>query len=224
MVGSEGCNLPADYYRHIRADIAEYIVRGSHHILDVGCGAGVLGAYLKQQGCASEVVGIEIDTIIAKEASTKLDCVLCANLNQTSVVDVLKAFDKASFDYIVCADVLEHLIDPREVLAELVAYLKPNGRLVTSIPNVRHWSVWLPLILRGQWEYCESGIMDSTHLRFFTRCSAATLLSGAGLNIVAYKTLMGGKWRNLDKYTFGLLTEFISIQLVFVGVKREKDG
>jgi O-antigen biosynthesis protein len=161
--------------------------------------------------------------VAASEALTKLDQVLCANLNQTSVIDVLKDFDKASFDYIVCADVLEHLIDPWKVLAELVTYLKPNGRFVTSIPNVRHWSVWLPLILRGHWEYREAGIMDSTHLRFFTRRSAAALLNGAGLNILVYQKLIGGKWRILDKFSIGLLTEFISIQLVFVGVKKNED-
>ena len=216
-------NPDVSYFRNIRSEIAEYVKKGNNHVLDVGCGAGYFGEYLKTTGRATKIIGIEIDEVAASEALTKLDQVLCANLNQTSVIDVLKDFDKASFDYIVCADVLEHLIDPWKVFAELVTYLKPNGRLVTSIPNVRHWSVWLPLILRGHWEYREAGIMDSTHLRFFTRRSAAALLNGAGLNILVYQTLIGGKWRILDNFSIGLLTEFISIQLVFVGVKKNED-
>lgn len=212
--------LPSDYFSHVRPEIYEHVKSGSHYVLDVGCGNGALGEYLKYQGLASTVVGIENDVNSAKEALTKLDQVLCVNLNQTSVIAVLKDFDKASFDYIICADVLEHLIDPWKLLAELVTYLKKDGQLITSIPNVRHWSVWLPLVLRGQWEYRKAGIMDSTHLRFFTRRSAKVLLTSAGLNISLDKTLIGGKWRSLDKFTFGMLTEFISIQFVFVGVKN----
>lgn len=77
-------NPDISYFRNIRSEIAEYVKKGSNRVLDVGCGAGYFGEYLKQQGCASEVVGIEIDTIAAKEALTKLDRVLCANLNQTN--------------------------------------------------------------------------------------------------------------------------------------------
>jgi 2-polyprenyl-3-methyl-5-hydroxy-6-metoxy-1,4-benzoquinol methylase len=218
MVYSEKHNLSVGYYQHIRFEIFEHIAKGQHLVLDVGCGAGVLGAYLKQQGCASEVVGIEIDTIAAKEALTKLDRVLCADLNQTSVIDVLKDFDKASFDYIICADVLEHLIDPWKGLTELVTYLKLNGRLVTSIPNVRHWSVWLPLILRGQWEYREAGIMDSTHLRFFTRATGIKLIEFANLKIVECRPII---WRRserlLNRVTFGLCEGWLTNQWVIIG-------
>jgi 2-polyprenyl-3-methyl-5-hydroxy-6-metoxy-1,4-benzoquinol methylase len=208
------------YYQNVRSDLAEYVEKGNHRILDVGCGAGYFGEYLKQQGCASEVVGIEINIIAAEEAITKLDHVLCANLNQTSVIDVLKDFDKASFDYIVCADVLEHLIDPWEVLAQLVSYLKPNGRLVVSIPNVRHWSVWLPLIFQGHWEYREAGIMDRTHLRFFTRVSAIELLNRAGLDVATYYPLIGGKSRLIHNLSMGLLKELLAIQLVFFAMPK----
>ena len=171
-------NTDVSYFRNVRSEIAEYVKKGNNRVLDVGCGAGYFGEYLKQQGCASEVIGIEIDTNAAKEALTKLDHVLFANLNQASVIDVLKDFDKGAFDYIICADVLEHLIDPWSVLSALVSFLKPGGRVVLSLPNVRHWSVWLPLILGGQWEYREAGIMDRTHLRFFTRVTGRCEFQG----------------------------------------------
>lgn len=211
------------YYRNVRSEIAEYVNRGDNYVLDVGCGAGYFGEYLKKSGRAEKVVGIEIDEVAATEALTKLDQVYVTNLNQTSVIETLNDFDNAVFNYIVCADVLEHLIDPWKVLAELVLYLKPNGRLVVSIPNVQHWSVWIPLILRGKWEYRDDGIMDRTHLRFFTRGSVAKLLSGAKLNIAVDDTLIRGKWRTLDKITLGLLSNFISTQFVFVGTKKLKN-
>ena len=214
-------NLPEfSYYSNVRRDLAQYVVKGNHRILDVGCGAGYFGEYLKLHGHAAEVVGIEIDTAAANEAATKLDCVLCANLNESSIVEVLKDFDKAKFDYIVCADVLEHLIDPWSVLSDLVTFLKPGGQVMVSIPNVRHWSVWLPLILRGQWEYRNVGIMDRTHLRFFTRFSGIELLKRAGLDVAIYHPLIGGKWCLVNKFSMGLLEELVAIQLVFVGVTK----
>jgi len=79
---------------------------------------------------------------------------------------VLKNYDEAIFDYIVCADVLEHLIDPWAILAELVTFLKLDGRIIISLPNVRRWTVWMPLVIKGKWDYRESVIMDRTHLRF----------------------------------------------------------
>lgn len=130
---------------------------------------------------------------------------------------MLKDFDKASFDYIVCADVLEHLIDPWKVLTELVTYLKPSGRLVVSIPNVRHWSVWFPLILRGRWEYRDVGIMDKTHLRFFTRVTGVKLIEGASSKVVECRPII---WRRserlLNKVSLGLFDGWLASQLVFV--------
>lgn len=218
MDTAEKHNQSNNYYRHVRGEIAELIVRGKHRVLDVGCAAGVLGEHLKQQGCASEVVGIEIDTTSAKEALTKLDRVFCANLNQTSVDDVLKDFDRASFDYIICADVLEHLIDPWTILGDLVTFIKPGGRLVVSLPNVRHWSIWMPLVLKGRWEYCESGIMDRTHLRFFTRETSQKLIIGANLDVIECQpNIWRSSERLLSRITFGLFEGWLASQWVLVG-------
>ena len=211
-------NLTNNYFRHIRYEVAEHVVSGKHRVLDVGCASGVFGEYLKQQGCASEVIGIEIDALAAKEASTKLDRVLRANLNLVTVVDVLSDFDKASFDYIICADVLEHLIDPWTVLADLTRFLKPGGRLVVSLPNIQHWSVWMPLILTGRWEYCEAGILDRTHLRFFTRASSQELIRRANLKLIECQPNI---WRKseqmLNIVTFGLLEGWLASQWILVG-------
>jgi 2-polyprenyl-3-methyl-5-hydroxy-6-metoxy-1,4-benzoquinol methylase len=211
-------NPAASYFRNIRSEIAEYVEKGDNLVLDVGCGAGYLGEYLKATGRAAQIIGIEIDEVAASEALAKLDQVFCANLNQTSVVDVLKDIDKASLDYIVCADVLEHLIDPWKVLAELVTYLKPNGRLVISIPNVRHWSVWLPLILHGGWEYRETGILDSTHLRFFTQVTGIKLIEGANTKVVDCCPIIWHRSeRLLNMISFRLCEGWLASQLVIIG-------
>lgn len=206
------------YYQNVRGDLAEYVEKGNHSILDVGCGAGYFGEFLKSHGHASKVVGIEVDTVAANVASTKLDCVLCANLNVASIVEVLKDFDKATFDYIVCADVLEHLIDPWTILVELATFLKPGGRIIISIPNVRHWSVWIPLVINGHWDYRESGIMDKTHLRFFTRESTIGLIEGAQLKATVYPpTIWRWSERMLNKFTLGLCEGWLASQWVLVG-------
>lgn len=219
MASTENHNLNDNYYRQARKDIAKHVGSGKHRVLDVGCAAGVLGAYLKQQGCASDVVGIEIDAIAAKEASTKLDRVLSANLNHAAVIDVLQAFDKASFDYIICADVLEHLIDPWTILADLATFLKPGGRLVVSLPNVQHWSIWVPLILMGRLEYRDAGgIMDRTHLRFFTRFSSKKLITLANLQVIECQpNLYRRSERFLNSITFGLLEGWLASQWILVG-------
>jgi len=211
-------NQEFSYYQNVRGELAEFVDKGHNRILDVGCGAGYFGAYLKSQNRASEVVGIEIDLSAANEAATKLDRVLLANLNQSTINDVLSDFDKASFDYVICADVLEHLIDPWTILAELAAFLKPGGRIIVSLPNVRHWSVWLPLIFKGCWEYRKSGIMDKTHLRFFTRATGLKLISGADIRVIGSQP---GIWRNLEQIlnqmTFGLCEGLLASQWVIVG-------
>ena len=224
MATTENHNPEDSYYRHVREDIAKHIVIGKHRVLDVGCAAGVLGEYLKQHGCASEVVGIEVDAIAAKEASTKLDLVLSANLNRTAIVDVLNAFDKASFDYIICADVLEHLSDPWEILADLAMFLRPGGRLVVSLPNVQHWSVWLPLILKGRFEYCDAGgIMDRTHLRFFTRSTSKKLITQSNLQVIeCHPNTYRRSERLLNGITFSLLEGWLASQWILVG--KSADG
>src|SRR6185436_7844996 len=87
----------------------------------------------------------------------------------------------ASLDCIVCADVLEHLRDPERALRLLLRYLAPDGLLVASIPNVRHASVLLPLLVEGRFRYQDEGILDRTHLRFFTLHEIVELLTRAGL-------------------------------------------
>jgi len=166
----------SDYYLETRADIQAIIdVRGKC-VLDVGCAAGELGLALKQAG-AVEVVGIERCTEAAALAKERLDQVFVSDIE-----DFTLPLDEASFDCIIFADILEHTIDPWSVVASYGRYLKSEGRVVASIPNIRFYAV-IARLLFNRWGYRESGILDSTHLRFFTLPTIRRMFEQAGYEI-----------------------------------------
>ena len=220
MNNYESDKLRDGYYQHRRENISKFIDKKESHVLDVGCAAGNFGAFLKNSGQASEVIGIEVDQQAADQAGRNLDKVYCADLNQTSVDEILGTSDKKPFDYIICADVLEHLVNPWQILGALALRLAPGGKIIASIPNVRHWSVLIPLLFQGKWQYLDSGIMDRTHLRFFTRTTMMQLFDDAGLNVSEIQPLIGGKWKLVDKYSLRLLRGFVAVQWVLVGTQK----
>lgn len=149
------------YYVEPRLDIQALVNARGTCILDVGCAAGELGHALKKAG-ATEVLGIELVPEAAALAREKLDQVFVGDVQTLTL-----PFDEASFDYIIFADILEHTVDPWAVLATYRRYLKPEGQVIASIPNIRFYAIIARLIL-NRWDYQESGILDATHLRFFT--------------------------------------------------------
>ncbi len=159
-----------------REDLAELVPPDAARVLDVGCACGGLGLTLKNRG-VGHVAGIEYDERAAIDARTVLDEVWIGDAGALKL-----PHPPGWFDTLVFADVLEHLADPLAALRHLTSYLKPGGRVVASIPNVGHASV-LKGLLEGCWTYQESGILDRTHLRFFTLLEIARLFEQAGLHI-----------------------------------------
>jgi O-antigen biosynthesis protein len=153
-------------------------------VLDVGCHDGIAARMLKRRGCF--VVGIDIDDAALQVAAQHCDAVLEIDLDRDIATELKLLMESdavkgVKFDVIVLMDVLEHLRNPLEVLTELVSTcLAPHGRCVMSIPNVAHGSVRLAL-LSGRFDYEDWGLLDRTHLRFFTRNSVGNLLAEAGL-------------------------------------------
>ena len=144
-------------------------------LLDVGAADGLLGRHLTERGW--KVTGIEADPAMAAAGATHCERMLVADLNRG-----VPALDGV-FDAIVCGDVLEHVADPSEVLRALVRALAPGGDVVVSVPNVAH--LWVRLsLLAGRFEYTDRGILDRTHLRFFTRRTLDALLAAADLRTV----------------------------------------
>ncbi|WP_437960787.1 methyltransferase domain-containing protein [Sorangium sp. So ce119] len=148
-------------------------------VLDVGCGIGLNGAAVKRTG--ARVTGIEIAPGSRARAGAVLDEVLAADI--TSDAAVREALGDRRFDLLLFADVLEHTADPLAVLCRFLPHLEEDGHVIVSLPNVAAWPVRLGL-LAGRFEYAPSGILDDSHLRFFTRASAIGLVERAGLEVL----------------------------------------
>ncbi|MFO1059977.1 MAG: class I SAM-dependent methyltransferase [Dongiaceae bacterium] len=153
---------------------------GPPRLLDVGCGRGQLGAALRGLGC--RVVGIEANPEALAAAAPRLDEVLAADLTDGAAIGSSLAGRR--FDLVLFADVLEHVGDPLAVLRLYTGYLAPGGRIVVSLPNIASWDRRLALLC-GRFDYADSGIMDRTHLRFFTFRTAELLVREAGLTPLA---------------------------------------
>lgn len=161
------------YYANERPDVLERLPKPLGRVLDVGCGAGGMGAGLKAAG-ASEVVGIEVEAAAAARAAGVLDRVIVGPVE--SSLDELDG----PFDTILCLDVLEHLANPGEVLSGLRRHARPGAHLQISVPNARHYSLARDLLFRGTFGYADWGHRDSTHLRWFTRRDIVELVSASG--------------------------------------------
>ena len=144
-------------------------------VLDAGCGFATTSQRIQQLG--NEVTGIEESAVACEVASKRLAHVVQADLQHADLGD-------AKFDVLIFADVLEHMAWPVGVLRSCLRWLAPNGTVIISLPNVGLWSVRLAHLL-GRWEYEETGVLDRTHLRFFTRKSARWLLGECGLSPIA---------------------------------------
>jgi len=166
---------PDSYYRGERPDVLEMIPDGAMRILEIGCGAGVTSRMLKEDNGAREVVGVEYDKAAAKEASKYLDKVFCGDVEKMNL-----PYPDGYFDCVIYADVLEHLHDPEKLLKRHKRLLAKNGAMVMSIPNTRHFSL-VNQLMEGRWTYEESGLLDSTHIRFFTLSEIKKMLGRCGL-------------------------------------------
>ncbi len=173
------------YFEHDRPEIRALVPPSRREILDVGCGAGVLGESLQLTRDNVRVTGIELDPKAAARARERL-----FRVEVGDCVSALRLIPDASYDTILFADILEHLPDPGVALHEARRLLRRDGDLVISLPNVRHWSV-LRDLLEGDWKYEDAGILDRTHLRFFTRRSATRLLQDSGFTVSA---VQGSHW------------------------------
>ena len=165
------------YFSNSRPEVQQFVSENAKKILDVGCAAGFLGYALKIKNNA-EVWGVEINEEAGKKALNKIDKVIIKPIEE-AIDDLPENY----FDTIVCADVLEHLPYPEEVLIKLKNKLKLSGEIIISLPNIMHYSVILSL-LDGNFSYTEAGILDKTHLRFFTKKSINEMLDRCGLNEV----------------------------------------
>jgi SAM-dependent methyltransferase len=172
------------YFEWTRPEVRALVPPTARRVLDVGCGAGALGGALSAVR-GIEVVGIELFADAAARAAERLDDVVVCDLDALTELP----FPAAHFDAMVFGDVLEHLRDPHRLLRVLRRYLAPDGAIVCSIPNVKHWSVVLPLLFEDRWTYQDCGLLDRTHVHLFTLEEFGALLEQTGFEGVEVRVV-----------------------------------
>lgn len=157
-------------------------------VLDCGCAGGYLARELAERQCA--VDGVDIESQALEAAASACRNVYLGSIQDEPFVNSLEG----PYDRIVLGDVLEHTAHPDRAMTLLRERLAPGGRLLVSLPNIAYWRIRWDL-LRGRFEYQDSGILDRTHLRFFTRDSAQAMARGTGFRIIeAEVTLQLPTW------------------------------
>lgn len=204
------------YYSHNRGDVLRLVPEEARRILDVGCGAGSLGKELKKSG--AKVFGIEISRNACEAAGKELDKTFLCDVEEFS-----PPFSDKYFDCIIFADILEHLRDPQTTLEKYRRYLSDNGRAIGSIPNVRYYKLIIRL-LRGSWDYSDSGLLDKSHLRFFTLINIKEMFEEAGYEIIRLeRNIVAARgFKVLNFLLFNRLKEFLTYQYYIVAKKKQR--
>nr|WP_321269498.1 class I SAM-dependent methyltransferase [uncultured Tolumonas sp.] len=190
------------YHSGLRKEMVPFLPIKYSHVLEVGCGTGEFRVHLIQQ---HEYWGVEPVEAIANIAKEKLDKVLIGTYEQ--IIDLLP---DNYFDLVICNDVIEHMIDYDLFFLTIKSKLKKNGCLVGSIPNVRFIHNLYNVLIKKDWEYKSEGILDKTHMRFFTEVSILRILNRHEFKIQQFQ--------GVNKYSggncfFKILTFFTSIIL-----------
>lgn len=200
----------ADYHQLVRSDVFALMPARMGRVLDLGGGTGATSAALKEAGQADEVVLVDL---VADNPHPLVDKAYSGDLEDPELLAGILQ-EAGPFDTVLCLDVLEHLVDPWSVIERLHAGLSDGGSIVISLPNVRNYQLVLPLVLRGRFELTDAGIMDRTHMRWFTKHSAIRLATSSGLHLeeVQGKLKAGRKIRLINAVSFGLLKGFLDLQ------------
>lgn len=193
-VFKEKWGFDIDYYSKSRNEIIQFIKDDKDipiHVLEIGCGCGATLAKIKYLWPYAEVKGIELIEAVADIGANNFD-IIQGNIED---MDTLPYGDDY-FDYVIFADVLEHLREPQKALEKIRRYMKKDASLIVSVPNFMNITVMLPL-LRGDLEYEDEGILDKTHLKMFTMKSCVEMLTQAGY-CAEYKVIVSGKDLGID--------------------------
>ena len=208
---------PSSYFANARNDIVALLPTGRDAaVLELGCGSGGTGRAVMTAGKAGRDVGIELSPNAARTAAEALSEVLVGDVHDID----LSAY-AGKFDALIISEVLEHLIDPWATTERLAHCLKPGGKVFASSPNIAHWQVVRDLAL-GRFQYQEVGVMDRTHVRWFTPNSYRAMFEAAGVEVESVGPLvpMRPKARIIDKATGGRLSHLFMAQIMLVGSRR----
>ncbi|HET6401298.1 MAG TPA: methyltransferase domain-containing protein [Candidatus Kapabacteria bacterium] len=185
-------------------------------VLDIGCHTGILGAALRERKQCI-VTGIDNDSEALRAAAGRLDAVLPVDLEQPGWARRVLDAGMKDFDILIFGDVIEHTRNPLAIIREAGALLGTEGKIIVSVPNVANLRVRLGL-LRGRFDYTESGILDKTHLRFFTLRSARELMAQASYRIV-HEAYSG---YSMPRRLIDLAPSFFAVNIIMMGQPLSK--
>lgn len=174
------------YYQGQRREMLACIPKNARSFLELGCGAGGFGELLRATRDDAHIIGVEIHPKSAEEAHKRLDYVI-----EQPVEIGLESILAGSIDCVVCNDLLEHLVDPWEVLQQIKRVLQPLGSIVSSIPDFRYFPVFKNYFKGGDWQYEKWGVHDRTHLRFFAKSSIERMSSETGFQTSLIEGIFG---------------------------------
>lgn len=187
-----------------------FVPQGSR-VLEIGCATGFMGKYLQEKkGC--RVTGVELGKEEAKTARKYLEKVIEGDIEDPLTVRKISG----TFDIIFCSAIIEHLKDPWVTLANLRRFLNPNGKLVVTTSNIAHWSTRLQ-IMQGNFDYANYGILDTTHLRFFTTKSFPRLIADSGFIVEEFLIdPVGGGMPRISKLLSRFFPNLFAYQMLIV--------
>ena len=171
------------YYNFAREEIVDTIVKSgipAKRILEIGCAGGATGKKIRETIPVDYYAGVDISAAAAVVAGVHLDTVITADIEKTDLH--MRGLNYEDFDLLLALDVLEHCYNPWDLLANLKRYIKPGGHIIASIPNIQNITI-VDCLIHGKWHYENAGILDVTHIRFFTLEEIIELFSGADLHI-----------------------------------------
>lgn len=202
------------YYGKVRREIFPLLPSSCGRVLDLGGGFGGTSSHMKREGYAERVV---LADLVADTHDPDIDNAYAGDLEEPEFLQKV-IHEEGPFDTVLCLDVLEHLKDPWSVVQTLHDGLAPGGIIVASIPNMRHVNLTIPLVLKGKFELTDSHLRDRTHLRWFVKDTAISLMTDPGLvleKIIGRRS--GKRWHKwTDRLTFRLFQDFFTIQYVMV--------
>lgn len=208
---------PNGYYSATRENMLKYIPKDVKTTLEFGCGFGGFSAMVKKR-FGAETWAVEMDKGAAQEAAKKVDKVINAD-----AVESLKDIPDNYFDCIFFLDILEHLVDPYSLLCAVKTKLTKQGVIVASIPNIRYYRTFVDFVLHGNWDYLDQGILDKTHLRFFTYKSILRMFESLGFGILLIEGIHPTSSRTFRVLNTLLLNTFADVRYIhFVCVVRPK--
>ena len=210
------------YFDNKRNDLIGLIPKNENNrILEIGAGTCNTLIEIKKLKLAKEVVGVELMKLTdSQQENSEIDRLIIGDIENIEL-DLPKDY----FDVIICADVLEHLIDPWNTMKKLHKHLKQNGVIIISIPNIREYHILYKIVFLADFRYSDQGILDRTHLRFFCKKNIISLLTSTMFTPISIYSIFNldktqRKNRIINKLTFGLIRDILTSQYVVVAGKN----